>query len=67
MLTFDIFEATPQGYIWRCSVNGQFETARKLQELAETSNNKFQAINLAAGDTLPPFEAARPQKLQKSA
>jgi hypothetical protein len=63
MATFDIFETTSGGYIWRCSVKGQFEKARKLQELAETSANQFHAIDLAAGETLPPFGAA-PHKFQ---
>ena len=61
MATFDFFELTTDGYVWRCSVSGQFEKARKLQVLAETSNNKFYAIDLATGETLPPF-AAPPRK-----
>jgi hypothetical protein len=61
MLTFDIFEVTPDGYIWRCSIDGQFEMARKLQELAETSDNQFCAVDLAAGE-LPPI-AAGPRKI----
>jgi hypothetical protein len=60
--TFDIFEVTPDGYMWRCSVQGQYEKARKLQELAETSDNQFYAVDLAAGE-LPPV-AARPRKYQ---
>jgi hypothetical protein len=60
--TFDIFEVTPDGYIWRCTVQGQYEKDRKLQELAETSDNQFYAVNLAAGE-LPPT-AARPRKHQ---
>jgi hypothetical protein len=58
MPTFDIFEVTPDGYIWRCSVNGQFEKERKLQELAETSENQFCAVDLAAGE-LPPVAGRR--------
>ncbi len=60
--TFDIFEVTPDGYMWRCSVQGQYEKERKLQELAETSENQFYAVDLAAGE-LPPV-AARPRKYQ---
>jgi hypothetical protein len=62
MLTFDIFEITPDGYIWRCSVQGQFEKERKLQELAETSDNQFCAVDLDAGE-LPPV-AATPRNHQ---
>jgi hypothetical protein len=60
--TFDIFEATPDGYIWRCCVEGRFATVRKLQELAERSDRQFCAVDLAAGE-LPPI-AARPRKYQ---
>jgi hypothetical protein len=63
MATFDIFEVSPDGYVWRCSVEGQFEKARKLQELAETSGNQFCAVDLAAGE-LPPV-AAMPRKYQQ--
>ncbi len=64
MITFDIFEVTPDGYIWRCSIEGQFEMARKLQEMTETSENQFCAVNLAAGE-LPPV-AAGPRKIDKA-
>ena len=64
MATFDIFEVTPDGYIWRCSVRGQFEKARKLQELVETSDSQFCAVDLAAGE-LPPV-AAGPRKIDEA-
>jgi hypothetical protein len=58
MPTFDIFEILLDGScVWRGCVKGQYEKARKLQELAETSDNKFYALNLAAGETLPPHSA----------
>ena len=64
MATFDIFEVTPDGYIWRCSIEGQFEMARKLQELTETSENQFCAVDLSAGE-LPPL-AAGPRKIEEA-
>ena len=45
-------------------LEGQFEMARKLQELTETSENQFCAVNLAAGE-LPPV-AAGPRKIDKA-
>jgi hypothetical protein len=61
MTTYDVFELTPDGYIWRSTVDGQFAMERKLQELRETSDNQFCAVDLAAGE-LPPF-AAGPRKI----
>ena len=58
MPTFDIFEVLPDGScVWRASVKGEYEKERKLQKLAETSNNKFYALNLSGGETLPPQSA----------
>jgi hypothetical protein len=71
MASFDIFEVLRDGScIWRTCVSGRYEKERKLQELAETSNNKFYALDLAAGDTLPPgiiesFSHPPPQSGQK--
>ncbi|HLJ23101.1 MAG TPA: hypothetical protein VKT71_03270 [Candidatus Acidoferrales bacterium] len=43
---FDIFENLPDGStIWRTCVFGKFQAERKLQELAEHSQNEFWAIN----------------------
>jgi hypothetical protein len=64
MTTFDIFEVSPDGYVWRCSVRGQYEKARKLQELAETSDNQFCAVDFGAGE-LPPV-AAGPRKIDEA-
>ena len=53
MATFDIFEALRDGsYVWRASVSGCSERDRKLLELAETSNNKFCALDFTASKTL---------------
>lgn len=44
---YDIFEKLPDGgSIWRACVPGQFDARRKLQELAEHSENEFFAIDL---------------------
>jgi hypothetical protein len=64
MTTVDIFEISPDGYVWRCSVRGQYQKERKLQELVETSENQFCAVNLGAGE-LPPV-AAGPRKIDEA-
>jgi len=44
---YDIFEKLPDGSSnWRACVSGQYETERKLQELAEHSQNEFFAIEI---------------------
>ena len=56
---FDIFEKFPDESItWRACAFGQFETERKLQELAEHSKNQFLAVDIESGEPLP----AVPQK-----
>ena len=51
---YDIFERFPDGStLWRVSIFGQFEAKRKIQELAEHSENEFFAIDLQAGEPLP--------------
>jgi hypothetical protein len=62
---FDIFEKFPDGStIWRACVFGQFEATRKLQELAEHSQNEFIAIDIQAGEPLPVL--AQPHKARRS-
>lgn len=59
---FDIFEKFPDGSItWRASAIGQFETERRLQELAEHSNNEFLAVDILAGE---PWPMAGPEKTE---
>jgi hypothetical protein len=54
MADFHIFEIFSDGsFIWRGLVSGQFEKECRLQELGETSDNRFYALNLVAGETLP--------------
>ena len=44
---FDIFEKFHDGAtIWRVSVFGRFEAERKLNELAERSENQFYMIEI---------------------
>jgi hypothetical protein len=52
-MDIDIFEVFPDGTcVWRACVSGRYQKDRKLQELAETSDNKFYAVNLAAGKSV---------------
>jgi hypothetical protein len=52
---YDIFEKFPDGStLWRACTSGQFETHRKMQELAERSENEFYAIDIQAIKHLPP-------------
>jgi hypothetical protein len=56
---YDIFEKFTDGSsIWRACVSGRFDAQRKMQELAEHSENKFVAIDIKAGKLLP-FNLAR--------
>jgi hypothetical protein len=56
---YDIFEKLPDGSsIWRGCVPGQYETGRKLQDLAEHSVNEFFAIETNSRQ-LQPFIVLR--------
>ncbi len=56
---YDIFEKFPDGStIWRACVHGQFEAIRKVQELAELSENEFMVIGFQ-GEDLPPAKQMR--------
>jgi hypothetical protein len=60
---FDILERFPDGStVWRASVFGRFETARKLQELSEHSDNEFLAIDVRAGEPVPIRIPRRPRQ-----
>jgi hypothetical protein len=51
---FDIFERFPDGStLWRACVFGEYETRRKLQDLAEHSENEFYAVDIRSGAPLP--------------
>ena len=52
--TYDIFEKFPDGCsIWRACVSGKYEVQRKLQELAEHSENEFFFVDLLSQDPVP--------------
>ena len=52
---FDIFEKFSDGStVWHSCVSGQFNAERKIQELAEQSQNAFFAIDIQAGELLSP-------------
>ncbi len=52
---YDIFERFPDGSsLWQACVQGQFDTQRKIQELAEHSKNEFFALDLTSNATLRP-------------
>jgi hypothetical protein len=47
---YDIFEKFSDGStIWRAWTTGQFETERKIRELAEHSANDFFAVDIQDG------------------
>ena len=51
---FDIFEKFPDGSsVWRACVSGQYEAQRKIQELAESSENEFFGIDIQTEEFLP--------------
>jgi hypothetical protein len=47
---YDVFEKFHDGStLWRACVTGRFEAQRKINELAELSENDFFLIDIAAG------------------
>jgi hypothetical protein len=51
---YDIFEKLPDGgSTWRACVPGQFDAERKLQELAEHSDNEFFAVEVNSRQLQP--------------
>jgi len=51
---YDIFEKLPDGSSnWRAFVPGQYEAERKLDELAEYSENEFFAIEINSRQLQP--------------
>jgi hypothetical protein len=51
---YDIFEKLPDGSSnWRACVPGQVEAERKLDELAENSENEFFAIEINSRQLQP--------------
>ena len=55
---YDVFERFPDGStLWRGCVTGRYEAQRKMQELAEHSENGFFLIDIQAEVLLPPVSA----------
>jgi hypothetical protein len=51
---YDIFEKLPDGSsIWRVYVPGQYEAERRLQDLAEHSENEFFAVEINSRQLQP--------------
>ena len=51
---YDIFEKLPDGSSnWRACVSGQHETERRLQDLAELSENEFFAVEINSRQLQP--------------
>ena len=51
---YDIFEKFHDGStLWRACVAGRFEAQRKINELAERSQNEFFLIDITAEQHLP--------------
>ena len=52
---YDIFEKFSDGStLWRACVTGRYDAQRKMQELAEHSENAFFLIDIHAQSILPP-------------
>jgi hypothetical protein len=52
---YDVFEKFPDGStLWRACVAGQYEARRKMNELAEYSDNEFFLIDIQTEVTLSP-------------
>jgi hypothetical protein len=66
---YDIFERFRDGStLWRATILGRYEANRKMDELAEHSNNQFFTIDVQAAESLPPRLAnSNPGLLAKSA
>jgi hypothetical protein len=55
---YDLFERFPDGStLWRACVAGRYEAQRKMQELAEHSENGFFLIDIQAEVLLPRMSA----------
>jgi hypothetical protein len=53
---YDLFERFPDGStLWRACVAGRYEAQRKMQELAERSENEFYLIDIQGKVLLAPL------------
>jgi hypothetical protein len=65
---YEVFERFPDGStLFRACVTGKFETQRKIQMLAEHSENEFYAIDIQAVEHLPPISARKMRPLARRA
>lgn len=65
---FNIFEKFPDGSIsWRACAFGQYDAERKLQELAEHSENEFFAVDIMAGEPWPIVGPKKTEATKKTA
>lgn len=66
---FDVFEKFSDGStLWRATVRGRFEAQRKIDELAERSENKFYMLDIQEHFLLPPLlSSRRPRPSAKAA
>jgi hypothetical protein len=61
---YDIFEKFPDGStLWRAAATGRFETLRRMQQLAEHSDNEFYSIDVQETDR----RAVNPGRMKKLA
>jgi hypothetical protein len=61
---YDIFEKFTDGStLWRICVRGRYEATRKMQELAERSDNEFLLIDIQAERFLPAAVKAKYNEL----
>ena len=64
---FDVFEKFSDGStLWRATVIGRFEALRKMQELAEHSENEFFTLDVQAGKLQPKLVANNSQPIVKA-
>ena len=64
---FDVFEKFSDGStLWRATVIGRFEALRKMQELAEHSENEFFTPDVQAGKLQPKLVANNSQPIVKA-
>ena len=66
--TYDIFEKLPNGSaLWRACVSGRHEAQRKVQELAEHSENQFLTIDIQSEELLSSNETGKSRPAAKAA
>ena len=65
---YDVFEKFRDGStLWRATVLGRFEALRKMQELAELSDNEFFSLNVPLSAAQPQLMTSNPRPIVKAA